>query len=301
MMMAVAFKGKAKLLFDIRGFWVDERIDGNIWDLHNPLYKFIYKYFKKKEKKLFAEADGIISLSSAACPIIRSWQPIKNPAPITVIPCCTDFTLFDPNTIERSTTIRLRKSLDIPSESFVLGYIGGISTWYMPAEMFGFFNALLDLRPDAYFLIITQEDKEQLIYLAQSNNVPLHKIRVTRTDRKNTPEYLSVFDASVFFIKQAFSKQASSPTKMGELMCMDIPMVSNTGVGDTAEMIRDTGSGAVISNFNQEAYKEAAITLLKVFNSKKPGRIRKEGIKLFGLPQGGKKYMEMYHHLLNQE
>ena len=30
-------------VFDMRGFWADERIDGGIWSFKNPLYKFIYK------------------------------------------------------------------------------------------------------------------------------------------------------------------------------------------------------------------------------------------------------------------
>ena len=46
-------KFNVPLLFDMRGFWVDERIEGNIWKISNPIYRFIYKYFKKKEKVLF--------------------------------------------------------------------------------------------------------------------------------------------------------------------------------------------------------------------------------------------------------
>ena len=301
MMIAIAFKKKTRLLFDIRGFWVDERIDGNIWNIRNPIFRFIYQYLKKKEKTLFAEADGIISLSAAACPIIREWQPTEHPAPISVIPCCTDSEHFNPNSIPVDNNIQIRKSLNLPEKGFILGYIGGISTWYLPAEMFDFFKVLLEKRPDAYFLIITQEDKEELFRLAEKCNLPPEKIRVTQTDRQHTPLYLSVFDASVFFIKPAFSKQASSPTKMGELMCMDIPVVSNSGVGDTEAMIRDTGSGAVVNSFTREAYEQATETLLKIHAAKQKGSIRAEGMKLFGLQQGVEKYAEMYQYLLHQE
>ena len=31
---------------DVRGFWADERVDGNMWNLNNPLYKKIYSFFK---------------------------------------------------------------------------------------------------------------------------------------------------------------------------------------------------------------------------------------------------------------
>ena len=38
-----------KFLFDMRGFWVDERVDGGQWKLEKPLYRRIYSYFKRKE------------------------------------------------------------------------------------------------------------------------------------------------------------------------------------------------------------------------------------------------------------
>jgi len=39
-------------------------------------------------------------------------------------------------------------------------------------------------------------------------------------------------NASLFFIKPVWSKKASSPTKLAELMGLGIPVFSNSGVGD---------------------------------------------------------------------
>ena len=38
-----------KFLFDMRGFWANERIDGGIWNLNNIIHKRFYNFFKKKE------------------------------------------------------------------------------------------------------------------------------------------------------------------------------------------------------------------------------------------------------------
>src|SRR5690606_10713597 len=38
-----------KFLFDIRGFWVDERIEGELWDLQKPIYRMLFNYFKELE------------------------------------------------------------------------------------------------------------------------------------------------------------------------------------------------------------------------------------------------------------
>ena len=42
-----------KFFNDIRGFWADERVDGGMWNMKNPLFKAIYKWFKKKEYRMF--------------------------------------------------------------------------------------------------------------------------------------------------------------------------------------------------------------------------------------------------------
>ena len=38
-------------IFDMRGFYADERVDGKIWNLKNPLYKAVFHFFKKEEKE----------------------------------------------------------------------------------------------------------------------------------------------------------------------------------------------------------------------------------------------------------
>ena len=37
-------------LFDMRGFWADERVDGGLWNLKNPIFKIVYNFFKRKNK-----------------------------------------------------------------------------------------------------------------------------------------------------------------------------------------------------------------------------------------------------------
>ena len=48
--LSLKFRYNIKFIFDMRGFWADERLDGNIWNHKNLIYRYIYKYFKKKEK-----------------------------------------------------------------------------------------------------------------------------------------------------------------------------------------------------------------------------------------------------------
>ena len=55
---------KAKLIFDCRGLWVDERVDKGGWNLNQFFDRLQYKYFKRVEKKLFFKADHVVVLTN---------------------------------------------------------------------------------------------------------------------------------------------------------------------------------------------------------------------------------------------
>ncbi|MCY7411247.1 MAG: glycosyltransferase, partial [Chitinophagales bacterium] len=81
----------AKMIFDMRGFWADERVEGNLWSLTNPVYKAAYNFFKKKEIQLLNESDAIVSLTENAKKEMLTWEQLEIPSEkITVIPCCAD-------------------------------------------------------------------------------------------------------------------------------------------------------------------------------------------------------------------
>jgi glycosyltransferase involved in cell wall biosynthesis len=131
---------KTKFIFDMRGFWADERVDGGLWKLSNPLFKSIYTFFKKKEKQYLLEADATVSLTQNAADEIHRWKGFEH-VPITVIPCCADLDLY----VRPSDTDiqQMRRSLGIQPGAFVLSYLGSLGTWYMLPEMMRFFKVLL--------------------------------------------------------------------------------------------------------------------------------------------------------------
>ena len=55
-----------KMLFDMRGFWADEKVDNGQWNQQHILYRAIYRHYKKKEKQFLENADGIVSLTESA-------------------------------------------------------------------------------------------------------------------------------------------------------------------------------------------------------------------------------------------
>lgn len=222
-----------RLIFDMRGFWADERIEGGIWSLRNPLYRMIYRFFKRKERELVREADNTIVLTEAARQEVLSWQMTDR---ITVIPCCVDLKLFDPSGFNATDRLELRASLGIGANNFVLLYLGSLGTWYLVDEMMLFFKNLKLQRPDAKFLLLTPDN------LGNSDADV-----ITRTvPRKQVPRYIAIADASICYILPSYSKKGSSATKMAEVLAMNTPIVSNAGWGDV-EFLKDRVNDLIIN------------------------------------------------------
>jgi glycosyltransferase involved in cell wall biosynthesis len=287
-----------RFIFDMRGFWADERVDGNLWQLSNPLYKAVYKYFKKKEKEFLQNADYIISLTENAKQEIHSWKNIShNPVKIKVIPCCVDTELFSARSVTPEARKRLHTSLGLKNE-FVLLYLGAIGTWYMLDEMLDFFKVFLSVNPDAKFLFVTAESPGTIFDKAKSKNIPIANILVRRAERKEVPVFISISDASIFFIKPAYSKKASSPTKQGELMSMGVPVVCNAGVGDTDFVVNKYKSGWLVSEFKRDEYQQVLKQIISV-KQQDPVTIRQGALDFFSLEQGVKSYSEVYQSVLS--
>lgn len=284
-----------KLLFDMRGFWADERAEGGIWPRKNPIYNLIYKYFKKQEKRILQKADAVISLTHAGKKLI-SAKPfmVEMPDNITIIPCCADFNHFKTENINSNQVLALRKELGISTNDFVLSYLGSIGTWYMLPEMLQFFKVLLRVRPEAKMLFITRDDEQFIRSEATKQNIDLTHIICRGATRNEVPTLLSISRLSLFFIKPVFSKQASSPTKLAEILGMGIPVIANAGVGDIDTLFEKYFPERLINKFTDDAYLQAIEHFLndKIINNQVLRNIAQTN---FSLTDGIEKYHATYN------
>lgn len=285
-----------KFLFDMRGFWADEKVDNGQWDLKKVLYRNIYRHYKKQEKAFLLQADGVISLTHAAKDYLLAQPPYKELA-INVIPCCADLKHFDYNNIDSSKVETLRQQLKIEADAKVMVYLGSIGGWYMTKEMFLFFKILHDRHPEFLMLVLTKDDVTIVKKQASEAGVPAEKVRVSYAARKELPHYLALCSHSIFFIRNTFSKTASSPTKHAELMGMGIPVICNT-IGDTGNIIKATNTGMLVDAFDKPGLESRIAEVLALKQISK-AHIRKSALELFDLESGIQKYREVYKRLLS--
>lgn len=272
----------ARLLYDMRGFWVDERVDGGLWPANGRLYR-VGKWF---ERRFLLDADHVVVLTKAAVielskyPFLRGRMP-----PITVIPTCADLNRFKPVPTPKG-------------EGFVLGYVGTAGTWYRFDAFVACFNILRGLHADARLLIINRNEHELIRERLQAGDVPDHLVELRAVPQEEVPQQMARMHATAFFIKQVFSKKASAPTKLGEFLGCGIPCLANTGVGDMAEIIEEERVGIAVSGFEQEEVKVGLQRMLALLQEPDLGeRCRKAALKHFSLEQGIASYSEIYRNL----
>ncbi len=282
-----------KFIFDMRGFYADERVDGNIWKQSNPIFKFVYNYFKKKEKQFLQQADQIVSLTHNAKKIIDEWKLNgNNSLPINVIPCCADLSHFDYNNFTADFIDKKKQSMGYSSDDKVMVYLGAIGTWYMLPQMLDCYKIFRKNNQKIKLLFITNEPAEIILKQVTQKSIDSNDVKIISATRNEVPPLLSICQYSIFFITPTFSKQASSPTKQGEIMGMGIPIICNSGVGDTDYIIEQTHSGVLVPQFTDLEYQKAYERIENTSFEK--AKTRQGANQFYSLQKGVEAYENIY-------
>jgi glycosyltransferase involved in cell wall biosynthesis len=286
-----------KFLNDVRGFWADERVDGGMWKLKNPVYRKVYNFFKSHEHECLEQADYNTCLTYRAKHEIHSWKNIsRQPIPIEVIPCSVDLELFSQAQINLRIKEQFAKELNIKESDVIITYLGSIGGWYLTAEMMRCCKIISDKIPHARFLFISPHRHEIILNTAKRFSIPAERIIVKHAKRHEIPTLLSFSSYALFFIKSCYSKISSSPTKHGEIMAMGIPLITNKGVGDVADIVKKYNAGIVLSELNDTSYNHAA-DLIKYKNFDRD-EIRKGAVEFYNLDSAIEKYLKVYEIIL---
>jgi glycosyltransferase involved in cell wall biosynthesis len=286
-----------KFLNDIREFYADSRVDGNMWNIKNPVFKKVYQFFKKKESLAVKESNGIVCLTYAAEKIIHTWPEYNKTVPLEVIPCSADLDLFNPDHIQEKVKRDLKNELGISDSDFVISYLGSIGGWYLTDEMLQFCKVMSDKIPAAKFLFISPHRHDEIRAAAVKHRIDSSKIITKKAGRSQVPLLLSLSRFSIFFIKPCYSKQSSSPTKHGEIMAMGIPLITNSGVGDVEMIVEQFHSGIVIHSFDEAEYAKAASAIAAGINWD-TDEIRKGANEFYSLQTAVEKYTSIYNKIL---
>lgn len=297
-MGAIAIKLKGgKMVFDIRGFMPEEYTDAGVW----PENGYLYRGLKRIERHLLRTADAFILLTEKAREIVfpGCTDTDNQGRPIEVIPCCVDFERFEKVAqISRDT---LREELHLTNRRVIV-YLGSFGGWYMRDEMTEFLSVAHKQDPCTFSLILTQSPRQMVIDRMTSIGIEAQDFLVTRVTPDEVPRYLKAADIAISFIRSCYSKQSSSPTKIGEYLASGLPVVCNVGVGDLDKLIEEKNVGGLLREFTPQAYLKTLkeIDLLRE-DTALAERLRGVARQEFDLVQVGRqRYRRLYHRLLHR-
>lgn len=273
----------SKFIFDMRGWWPDEKLESGLWG--NPMFKPVYKYFKEKEKQFFSESDITVSLTYAGKKeIVENFQ--QKETKVGVIPTCVDFEVF--KAFDESIRTEIRKTLNIPENAYVVIYSGSIGANYPPKDILKIYQSVKTER-QKHLLILSREPHSLIIDAARELNIK-ENIHFASADYNKVYQYLQASDLGIILYKMAFSTIGRSPTKLGEYWACGIPAISLKGIGDL-DYIEEKykGTGLILTDHQ---FKRSVIippvdkTIL-----------RKNSLNYFDINSGVEFYQKLYFRL----
>lgn len=286
-LMGLAAKraGGAKFLFDMRGFWADERVDGELW----PKGGRLYRAAKLAEDRLLRAADHVVTLTHASAEELLNFPAVKeHKPPITVIPTCADLDRFRP--------------AEGPKKGpFTLGYVGSIDHWYRLDDMLRCYAELLRRQPDARLLMVTRGDHERIRERARDLDVSSQGIETIAADFGEVPDLVRQMDAAMAIYDSNYSRIACAPTKLGEYLGCGVPCLGSAGVGDMQAILDSREVGISLHSSDDGAIAAGITELVDLVDDPHIAtRCRKAAVDLFSLDQGARDYRSVYASLSRQ-
>jgi glycosyltransferase involved in cell wall biosynthesis len=264
-----AKRGGAKLLFDIRGFWADERVEGGLWRPGGLLYRLA----KRFERRFYDRADVVVTLTNASVPQIRAWIAPRE-VPVEVIPTCVDLGRFN-------------RRPSRPAGRHIV-WAGSVGTWYR-FDLAARLAAALDFPLE----VITRQVQLARQVLAG------YPAAIMSLAPDEVPSNLFAGDIGLCLIASSFSKQASAPTRFAEYLAAGMPVVVTPAVGDLEAIVEARRIGVVLRGEDDAAMAEAAAQMALLVQDKELSRrCRTTAEELFDVDVGSQRYAQLFRLLI---
>ncbi|HYN85825.1 MAG TPA: glycosyltransferase [Pyrinomonadaceae bacterium] len=294
MAMAMAARKLARgvrVVFDIRGLMADEYADAGVWREGSLPFRLV----KALERAGARRADQIVVLTRR----MRDYLVAERLAPadkIEVIPCCVDFSRYDGDAASRETGAA---GGDAHGRRFEVVYAGSAVGLYLVEEMGRFFAEVRAREPRAFFRVLTKSPAGEVAAKLRGVGLAAEDFWVGPARADEVPGHLARARVGVSFRKPTFSQIAASPTKIPEYLAAGLPVVSNTGIGDTDELVERERIGVLVPDFTKETLSASAARVLALAAEPDVAeRCRAAARAHFDLKSvGGEAYRRVYRRL----
>lgn len=272
-------------IFDLRAFWTEELITAGRLRRGSLLHRVI----STAERICLRDAAAVVSVTHAGVDYLRERWPRELARPrVVVIPTCADLDRFAPPAS--------------PKEGpRVYGCIGTVlSGWFRIDWLAAWCEAAAQHDPCAQFEVLTRDDPALVRAAVDPHGRLGKKLSIGVKRQWEMPDAIRGHDLSLmFYAGDQVSELGRSPVRMAEVLGTGLPVVTNTGVGDVAKIVRDHRVGVLLEGPEREKVMRAMRELRDLFAD--PGlaeRCRKAAEAVFSLEGGTEAYRQLYRDVL---
>ena len=271
-----------KVIFDMRGFMLDEYIEGGILSSQS-LWLRLGRFF---EKQLFQNSDAVVTLTHNSVPFLKqpAWVGERK-IPITVIPCCK---LLIENGIRRNSHWNNTEQKEIR-----LIYIGSLGSWYDFPRMLSFFESFQRKFPASTLDILSPQ--ADVVRNAVEESYLRGKIRLATAPFLEVHRHLAIADVGLLFYQPGFSRIGTSPIKFPEYLWAGLAVVATPNIGDLDDLITKYRVGVILDSSDEEVVEKIAMLLR---DPQLAQRCRWVVKKFYNIQKGVQQYEEVYQGVL---
>ena len=144
-------------------------------------------------------AAKVVCLTEKAASVLAEWYLADDPKALgrfQVVPCCADFSLFDPSRVSEADLARARAIAGVSPDDFVLLYLGSLGPDYLLDRMMALFVQLVKERSTARFVFLSNNGEELVQSVCAAHGVSRERISL-RLGRPGRGACLSCYGARV--------------------------------------------------------------------------------------------------------
>ena len=218
----------------------------------------LYKYFRNKEKKLYALSDRIGCMSQANVDYVLKHNPEVNSSKVEVFPNCVESVDMS---VSEEQRIAIRQKYGIPLDRKVFVYGGNLGK----PQGIPFLISCLRTAKDigAYFLIVGDGTEYSKLEAFVNQEKPEHVKLMKRLPKEDYDAMVGSCDVGMLFLDHRFTIP-NFPSRLLSYMQAKLPVLAVTDPNtDIGKVIVDGGFGWWSESNDVEAFKTKVTEIAK--------------------------------------
>jgi hypothetical protein len=209
------------------------------------LWSFERRYYERAERQILSESDAVICVSARLRDVLvtRFALPPHRRDRLHVIPTLASREAFR-FAEERRT--RTRGELGL-RDRFVVVYSGNLrGRWQVPERLVEAFTAIRQVRPTAFFLVLTRDEDRGYIQPLLDRAGVAADARVLSSPHARIVDHLCAADVGLLLRERHPMNEVAAPGKFAEYVLCGLPIVMTEGIGDFSAAVRESELACVL-------------------------------------------------------